>query len=76
MNTLAQRTSLEGLPSKDGTYKIRTQTIGEQKEGLLTKVKETTEGVAKMITKNNMFKDIDNYNKKTWGSKSRRSIYS
>jgi hypothetical protein len=50
--------------SKDGTYKIRTQTIGEQKEGLLTKVKETTEGIAKMITKNNMFKDIDNYNKK------------
>ena len=50
--------------SKDGTYKIRTQTFGEQKEGLMTKVKETTEGVAKMITKNNMFKDIDNYNKK------------
>ena len=52
------------IPSKDGTYKIRTQTFGEQKEGLMTKVKETTEGVAKMITKNNMFKDIDNYNKK------------
>jgi hypothetical protein len=52
------------IPSKDGTYKIRTQTFGEQKEGLMTKVKETTEGIAKMITKNNMFKDIDNYNKK------------
>ena len=52
------------IPSKDGTYKIRTQTFSEQKEGLMTKVKETTEGVAKMITKNNMLKDIDNYNKK------------
>ena len=52
------------VPNKDGTYKLRTQSIGEQQEGLLTKVKETTEGVAKMLTKNAMFKDIDAYNKK------------
>lgn len=43
---------------------LRKLSYGEQKEGLLTKVKETTEGVAKIITKNNMFKDIDRYNTK------------
>ena len=52
------------VPNKDGTYKLRTQSIGEQQEGLLTKVKETTEGIAKMITKHAMFKDIDAYNKR------------
>mgnify|MGYP003642101716 CR=1 FL=1 len=52
------------IPNKEGSYKIRQQSFGEQKEGLMNKVKETTEGVAKMITKHNMFRDIDAYNTK------------
>ncbi|MEK9694081.1 MAG: hypothetical protein VW235_14275, partial [Rhodospirillaceae bacterium] len=53
----------QGSPSKEGNV-IRKLSYGEQKEGLLTKVKGTTEGIAKMIAKSNMFKDIDNYSKK------------